>query len=235
MRDKIWFVYLQILKRWTRSGLYEFLETSLSDVTPDSTILSIGGFGEVDKRVRSLAHNKGSTFLTLDIEASHAPDILGDIHNLSEFLCNRGIKPTHIVAIEVLEHVQSPETAINECSKSLTDSGKLIFSTPWIIPIHDRPHDYWRMTPQAIQLLTKNFSKCEITARGNEIDSVICLMLRGLFSANRYSKFLTFIIAPLTLIMRKPKLTKNLGNINSTIGYAVTCVKQEFAPSQRLN
>lgn len=59
-----------------------------------------------------------------------------------------------VLLLEVLEHLPSPETAIKEAKRVLSEDGTLIVSTPFLYPIHDAPNDYRRWTKHGLlQLL----------------------------------------------------------------------------------
>lgn len=99
--------------------------------------------------------------------------------------------------------------------------GVLLFSTPWIIPIHDRPYDYHRFTPRALEDLCHDFTEVRIWARGNLYDSVVMLLLRGLFTGKKTGKILMLAGAVLSVMSPKPKTYAYLETIDSTIGYVV--------------
>lgn len=225
VKDLLWGVFLKALKRWTRSNIFTPVQEYLNNIAPNAHILSIGGYGSVDNQLREYLRNSTASLQTLDIDERHNPDLLGDVQDLSKLLPSGSHKPELIVALEVFEHVPSPRDAIYECFKVLQDKGTLIFSTPWITPIHDRPHDYWRITPQAIKMMTSNFKEVRIYARGNQFDSIVALTLRGLFSKKLSLKILVVLISPITLLLPKPKLYESIEEIDSTIGYTVVCRK----------
>ena len=65
-----------------------------------------------------------------------------------------------VVADQVLEHVEgNPQQAIDECFRVLKPGGLAIHTTCFINPIHDAPGDYWRFSPQGLDLLHKDWSK----------------------------------------------------------------------------
>jgi hypothetical protein len=225
MKDLIWGTLLKILKRWTRANILTSVHKQLDELRQNDHILSIGGYGSVDNFLRSNLNDKKVTFQTFDIDESHKPDLLGDVQALSKTIRHGYRSPNLIIALEVFEHVPDVKKAIHECFKVLEKDGILIFSTPWITPIHDRPHDYWRITPQAINFMTSDFKNVQILARGNQFDSIVALILRGLFSNKIGLKILLVAIAPLTLILRKPKIYESIDKIDSTIGYTVICRK----------
>ncbi len=51
-----------------------------------------------------------------------------------------------ILVTDVLEHLPNPELIFGELSRLLRPGGKLILSVPFLYPIHEAPHDYYRFT-----------------------------------------------------------------------------------------
>ncbi|MFQ5913147.1 MAG: class I SAM-dependent methyltransferase [Nitrospinota bacterium] len=64
-----------------------------------------------------------------------------------------------IFCIAVLEHVHSPERALNEFDRVLKPGGHLVISVPFLQPFHPRPADYRRYTRDGLAMLaeTNNF------------------------------------------------------------------------------
>ena len=61
-----------------------------------------------------------------------------------------------VVSDQVLEHVEGePQLAINEMFRVLKPNGISLLTTCFINPFHGNPNDYWRFTPDALKLLTK--------------------------------------------------------------------------------
>ncbi len=61
-----------------------------------------------------------------------------------------------VVSDQVLEHVEGePQLAINELFRVLKPNGIALHTTCFINPVHKCPNDYWRFTPDALRLLTK--------------------------------------------------------------------------------
>ena len=218
MKDFIWGLGLKALKRWTRSGL---LETTISEITKfdKPKVLSIRGFGPVDTQLKAVVQNLGGEYLTLDIEASHSPDIIGDVINIEALLHSSNFLPDVIIALEVLEHISNTSKAISGIHNVLSSKGVFILSTPWIIPIHDRPFDFYRFTPAALYQHLHKFDSCRILARGNYYDSVVALLLRGLFTGRNFGKLLMFLGVLLSLASKRPRVYEHLDNLDSCIGY----------------
>ena len=56
-----------------------------------------------------------------------------------------------VVCLEVLEHVRNPQAALSEFARVLKPSGVLIFSMPFMYPIHDAPYDFQRLTQYGLR------------------------------------------------------------------------------------
>lgn len=74
-----------------------------------------------------------------------------------------------IVAEQVLEHVLSPRTALQNASAMLKPSGVLVLTTPFLVRIHEDPVDCSRWTPRGLTRLLNEcgFPNVETGAWGN--------------------------------------------------------------------
>lgn len=218
LRNHLWGFSLKFLKRYSRSGLMDF---TLNEISKFSTpvVVSVGGFGPVDTQLRNFVESRNGQFITLDIDPRHKPEILGDMTLIAQILREKAISPNIIIALEVLEHVPDFSKALQSCHDALQVSGALIISTPWIIPIHDRPHDYFRFTPAALKSNLSAFSKVDIFARGGYGNSIISLMLRGLFSGGLKGKFVMLFGIIFSILGPLPKINTDLESVDSCIGY----------------
>ena len=61
-----------------------------------------------------------------------------------------------IVSDQVLEHIEgAPQLAVDELFRVLKLQGIALQTTCFINPVHKNPGDYWRFTPDALALLTR--------------------------------------------------------------------------------
>lgn len=91
------------------------------------------------------------------IDMPHSPhdiafvDAIASIHRLpfadGSFDC--------VICTEVLEHIRDPIEALTEFGRVLKTSGKLFVTTPFFIPLHEVPHDYYRYTPFALRYMAE--------------------------------------------------------------------------------
>ncbi len=57
-----------------------------------------------------------------------------------------------ILLTDVLEHIQDPASLWKEMTRVLKRGGKLILGVPFLYPIHEAPHDYFRYTEHALHM-----------------------------------------------------------------------------------
>ena len=125
-------------KKCSRKGLYEYLAFEYSCISSGAEVLSIGAGGKVNELLESYAKKNNFHFVTFDIDESRKPNIIGD-------LCDYDFgesKYDVVVMSEVLEHLYAPHLGIKSVYNILKPKGKLILTTPFILPLHDRPYDY---------------------------------------------------------------------------------------------
>jgi len=75
------------------------------------------------------------------------PDIFADAAHLP--LIEGSIDA--VVCLEVLEHVRHPQAALAEFARVLKPGGAMLFSMPFLYPIHDAPHDFQRLTQYGLR------------------------------------------------------------------------------------
>jgi len=82
-----------------------------------------------------------------------------------------------VLCTQVLEHVDSPQKAIDEMRRILKPSGKLILSTHMAMVLHSEPYDYFRFTKYGLKdVLFKKFRNAEIITNGG----AVCFMCQVL-------------------------------------------------------
>lgn len=78
------------------------------------------------------------------------------------------------MAVEVLEHVASPERFLGEIYRILGHRGRLIITVPFSARIHFAPFDYRWLTKTGLEDLFQaaGFVDVNFTARGNEYAAI---------------------------------------------------------------
>lgn len=135
------------MKKITRTQLNKFLEAQKTDKKTLDIGCSTSGYAQY------FPNRVG-----LDIVKKEGVDIVGDAHQLpfpDETFEN-------ILCTEVLEHLHTPQRAVDEMWRVLKVGGKLILTTRFLYPIHDAPHDYFRYTKYGLSHLLSKWGNVEI-------------------------------------------------------------------------
>jgi len=71
-----------------------------------------------------------------------------------------------VLCLNVLEHVFDTETAVKNLRRALVEGGTLYVAVPFMFPLHDEPHDYWRFTEHALRWIFDDFTSVDVAVRG---------------------------------------------------------------------
>jgi SAM-dependent methyltransferase len=214
----------KLSKTRSRQGLYDFLELEYSKIRKSSKVLSIGSGGEVNNLLYKFSQKSGFDVISFDIDAERKPDIIGDICNY-DF---KGLQFDVVVICEVLEHLHSPQLGIKNVHSTLVPEGKLILTTPFIFPLHDRPYDYYRFTKYGLEYLLSDFKGVQIKERNSFFEAIDVLWMRVLMVNTDESYRLSKVLIPVIYYIKRPftrLLDKLLVSDAMTTGYNVTAIK----------
>jgi SAM-dependent methyltransferase len=119
--------------------------------------------------------NRECDYISLDAPATGEklygaqPDVFGDAQNLPF----RDRQFDTVILLEVLEHLERPETALQDAQRLVRVGGKIIVSTPFLYPVHDAPWDFQRWTLYGLQRLAKSTGATisDLKSLGSTIES----------------------------------------------------------------
>ena len=60
-----------------------------------------------------------------------------------------------VICTEVLEHCPDPAAVVQEIARTLRPGGQAFVTTPFLIPLHEMPFDFYRYTPSALRHLAE--------------------------------------------------------------------------------
>jgi SAM-dependent methyltransferase len=95
----------------------------------------------------------GWRYVSLDVVAAPGvtPDFLGALDEAIPTGCVERGPYGLIVCTEVLEHVADWPRAWANLAEMLSADGVLVITCPFVYPLHEEPHDYWRPTTHAVR------------------------------------------------------------------------------------
>jgi SAM-dependent methyltransferase len=90
-----------------------------------------------------------TNYTAFDMVAGPHIDMVGDVHATG---LPSGSFDT-ILCTEVLEHIREPWRMVEEIARLLRPGGTCILTTPFLLPFHADPHDYFRYTLEGVTWL----------------------------------------------------------------------------------
>jgi 2-polyprenyl-3-methyl-5-hydroxy-6-metoxy-1,4-benzoquinol methylase len=194
---------LRASKRLSRKGLSRFLFEEMMLLEKEAYVLNVGAGGEIQRIVDDLAAKRGVRVVSSDVDSARFPDVVDDITQ-SSF-------PSEtfdaVIIMEVLEHVPEPHRAAFEIHRLLKPRGRLIASTPFVFPLHDRPHDYFRYTKCGLSYLFRDFDDLEIRERNSWAEALLVLIARLPMERGRAFKLASpffvltaYLLSPLAIL-----------------------------------
>lgn len=213
-------------KSRSRVGLYERLDAAIAGagLTADSRVLNVGAGGEIAARLAAA----GLRPVSIDFDPNRLPDVVADVHDLAAFDDNAF---DAVFLMEVLEHLVDPPRALAEVRRVLADGGVLIGSTPFLLGVHDAPHDYYRYTEYGLNYLLSGFGETTVKPRNGYFDAVYALLTRPLIGRTKRERRRA-IPAAVVVFATRPLfgvLNKILSEPAGPTGYFFTAVKRPAA------
>lgn len=140
------------LKRRINPLKYEVEDFAVSSAGDRQGLLVLDtGAGESGLR----KHFSRSRYIALDLAAGDQEwdytglDVIGDLHKVPI----AGNMADIVLNFQVLEHVHSPGEVIKEFYRLLKPGGRLILTAPQGWHEHQQPHDYFRFTRFALEMM----------------------------------------------------------------------------------
>lgn len=112
-----------------------------------------------------------------------------------------------VVCLEVLEHVSNPRGALAEFARVLKPGGVMLFSMPFMYPIHDAPHDFQRLTQYGLRrdLEAAGFEIVKLRKTGHAVRAAALLLslalVGGLYARRRWYDYLRMPLAAITVLI----------------------------------
>ena len=141
--------------------------------------------------------------VVVDIAGDTPIDVRGDAHMLP---LREGAVDS-VLCTEVLEHLVQPARGADEMRRVLKPGGRLLLTTRFLFPIHDRPGDFFRFTKFGLQHLFRRWDVEEIVETDTSLETIDILLNRlwterklgGLFRVAVFS--LSLFLIPLARLL----------------------------------
>ena len=95
------------------------------------------------------------SYYTLDVDPRVRASLIADGAHLP---LRTGSIGTVVIA-EVLEHVENPFVVASEVIRTMVPHGVCIATTPYDLPIHNHPRDFFRPSPDALDFLFRSLPR----------------------------------------------------------------------------
>jgi SAM-dependent methyltransferase len=187
--DSLFHGAASLAKRFSRENLYEWLDEEVDRLRTDRPgeplrVLNVGAGGDLYEHVRQLP---GAEVIQIDIDPARHPDVVADVCKLDAF--EDGVFEC-VFMMEVLEHVKEPTQALAEVRRVLKPNGRLIMSVPFVFPLHDEPHDFFRFTKYGLAHLLSDYETVTIRNRNDYVHAMLVLAGRAMWTSGRKQKVL---------------------------------------------
>ena len=95
----------------------------------------------------------GKKYIGVDTRPGPGVDCVADVENLPQAKSSVGT----VIAMSTFEHVPRFWRGFEEIHRVLRPDGALLVSCPFYFHIHSYPSDYWRFTPEALEVLLEQY------------------------------------------------------------------------------
>ncbi len=187
----------------------------ISKLSIDGKILDVGG------SKKSGYHELiGGTheIITGNIDPSYGIDIAFDAQKAWPF---GDVSFDAVLFVNLLEHLSDYETAVRESFRVLRSGGKVVGVVPFMFNVHGSPHDYFRFTASALELIFKQagFSGIRVQALGTGAFSVIYHCLLGFVRTFWLARLLMPLFRGADALLEKVKPGNTMGATYMPLGY----------------
>ncbi|MEN9214993.1 MAG: methyltransferase domain-containing protein [Gloeomargarita sp. DG02_1_bins_92] len=131
-------------------------------------VLEIGGLAK-DREFYNFNWAEIISYRCMNIEAGAGVDLVGDAHDAHAITAH---SVDAILIFNVLEHCYDPAQVIGNMKHWLRRGGWCLALVPTAQRLHDRPADYWRLLPDGLRYLFRDYSQCDLYTYGNTLTVV---------------------------------------------------------------
>lgn len=135
--------------------LHGVTRAAIETFSPSGPILEIGSYQVPDQE--EIANFRpffsGMSYVGVDIRHGPGVDVVASVEQLPF----RDASVGAVLALNTFEHVARFWRGFEEIRRVLRPDGVFLVSCPFYFHIHHHPSDYWRFTPEALELLVEDY------------------------------------------------------------------------------
>lgn len=201
---------VQFSKLLSRHRIDAFLQRELRDV--GGVVLDLGA------GLRPFADLIPGRTVALDYRARPDLDLIGDAHRLP--FADGSVDA--VVCTEVFEHLLDPPAAAGEIVRVLRPGGRLVLTTRFCFPLHDRPADYWRFTSYTLARLFEPLDPV-VLPQHTAYQTLLVLLVRLVMEPTRLNRIVSPPVLALCALLwgLEPVAGRLLPSDALTSGYLV--------------
>lgn len=201
---------VQFSKLLSRHRIDAFLQRELRGVR--GVVLDLGA------GLRPFADLIPGQAIALDYRPRPELDVIGDAHHLP--FADASVDA--VVCTEVFEHLLDPPAAAQEIIRILKPGGRLILTTRFCFPLHDRPADYWRFTSYTLSRLFAPLSPV-VLPQHTAYQTLLVLLVRLVMEPTRLNRVVSPPVLALCALLwgLEPVAGRLLPSDALTSGYLV--------------
>lgn len=189
------------------------------------------GCGSMPYRDLILSNSAITNYVGLDIESSLnyediQPDFFWDGKKMPFVDATFDV----VISTEVLEHIPDPDVYLMEVKRVLKPGGMFFFTVPFLMSLHEVPHDYYRYTPFALELIFNRVGFADIKIKPMGGYNASMAQMLGLW-VNMYlwgkkKKLMRVIAKPIiNYLYKKDKAPLNFKKSTMIVGLSGTVIK----------
>ena len=141
----------------------QFLHTVKDKIR--GSVLEIGGVAK-DREFYDFALEHVTSYCCVNLEPGAGVDVVGDAHNPELVAADTA---DTVFIFNVLEHCYEPQRVVQNIHRWLRPGGWCLALVPTAQRLHDRPADYWRLLPDGLNYLFRNYAQCHLYTYGNTL------------------------------------------------------------------
>lgn len=209
----------------------EILNAISSSIPLFSGKLLDSGCGSMPYRNLILSNSAVTNYIGLDIESGlnyedTKPDYLWDGKKMPFDDATFEV----VISTEVLEHVSDPNAYLTEVKRVLKPGGLFFFTVPFLMSLHEVPHDYYRYTPFALENIFNKvgFTDIKVKPMGgyNAAMGQMLGLWVNMYLWGRKKKIMRIIAKPIIAYLYKnDKPPVNFKKSTMIVGLAGTVIK----------